>query len=74
MSERIEIHQLAHFVYDLLVAIGSNSVNAHIITDVFVRATPHGVGHHDIYFLPEWLGRFNDKMINLTPNTPFCCY
>ncbi len=68
MTDRIAIDRLTHFVYELLVAIGLNAANARIVTDVFVRATLRGVGHHDIYFLPEWLGRFNDKLVNLTPN------
>src|SRR5262249_5736545 len=55
------------FINDLFRASGLNSADAHIVTDVFVRATLRGVGHHDIYYLPERLAQFSDKQLNPTP-------
>lgn len=58
---------LKKFIFELTVASGMNRTNAEIFTDIYIRATLRGVGHHDVYDLPGRISAFHEKIINPDP-------
>ena len=60
--------QLKAFLPDLLMAAGMSEDNAGVMADVYLRATARGVGHHDLYDLPERIKGLVENRINPNPN------
>lgn len=63
----VQLLTLKKFINKLVCAAGMNQTNAEIFTDVYMRATLRGVGHHDVYNI---IGRVSDiynKTINPNP-------
>lgn len=66
--DKISIKELQSFVSESLLKSGLASVHVEKVTDVFVRATMRGVGHHDINDLPGRLKNLSSNTINPKPN------
>lgn len=68
MTIKIGTDQLESFTLELLQGAGLNPANARTVTNVFMRATLRGVGHHDIYDLPGRLRLVEDGRVKANPN------
>ncbi|NHN34150.1 Ldh family oxidoreductase [Paenibacillus agricola] len=64
---KIKISELEQTIHQLLHAAGLNEDNASIATEVFMRATLRGVGHHDVYDLPGRLEGLSKGKIKANP-------
>jgi 3-dehydro-L-gulonate 2-dehydrogenase len=65
---KIRIQDLAQKMQELLLKAGMNPDNAEKVTDVFMRATYRGVGHHDVADLVNRVRQLQEKSINPNPN------
>lgn len=65
---RVKLSELERVTSQLLHAAGLNDENTGIVTDVFMRATLRGVGHHDIYDLPGRINNLITGKINVNPS------
>lgn len=63
----VQLVDIKKIMYDLLCAVGMNHENAEIFTDVYMRATLRGVGHHDIYDILGRISSFYNKKVNPNP-------
>lgn len=57
--------QIRKFVKEAHVALGMSREHASTVSDVFVRATLRGVGHHDIHDLPGRLKTYKNGDVNV---------
>jgi len=63
----VTIDELAGFIHRLLTGSGIGAADADIVTNVYIRATLRGVGHHDIHDLYKRLTWLADDRINKRP-------
>jgi LDH2 family malate/lactate/ureidoglycolate dehydrogenase len=66
--KKIKISELERVIHQLLQAAGLNEDNAKVATEVFMRATLRGVGHHDVYDLPGRLESLTKGKIRANPS------
>ncbi|TVY07526.1 Ldh family oxidoreductase [Paenibacillus cremeus] len=64
----ISLMELERLTLHLLQAIGLNEENAATVTEVFLRATYRGVGHHDVYELPGRLAGLEAGKVKANPS------
>jgi LDH2 family malate/lactate/ureidoglycolate dehydrogenase len=64
---KVNWEQLSGFIHTLFLAVGMSKTDAEVMTEVYVRATARGVGHHDIYDLPDRIKSLFEKRINPNP-------
>jgi LDH2 family malate/lactate/ureidoglycolate dehydrogenase len=62
---KVALGQLRIFLKDAHMALGMSREHAEKVSDVFMRATLRGVGHHDIYDLPGRLKAFKNGDVNV---------
>lgn len=65
---QIHLNVLERFVEQILAAAGLNEYHSVTVTDVFMRATLRGVGHHDIYDLPGRLEGLLSGKVKANPD------
>lgn len=65
---RVGLKELENYIHSSLRASGVNEEHAGWATEVFIRATLRGVGHHDIYNLPERLRDLKSGTTNANPS------
>ncbi len=63
----VKLEELKIFINRLVSAAGMNPENSEIFTDVYIRSTLRGVGHHDIYDLNGRISSFVKKIMNVNP-------
>lgn len=63
----IQLPRLKTFMAALLRGAGMNEKNAETMTDVMMRATLRGVGHHDVHDLPGRVKSYLSGRINPNP-------
>lgn len=66
--KKIALTEINRLTGQLLQAAGLNEEHANIVTDVFMRATLRGVGHHDIHDFPGRLAGLTQGKINANPH------
>ena len=65
---KIKISELESLISALFEKAGLHKRHCQQITDVFMRTTYRGVGHHDIYSLPGRINNLQKDRINNTPD------
>lgn len=66
--KKIELARLEKYIDSALIASGLNDLYAGQMTEVFMRATLRGVGHHDIYSFASRLKDLRDGKISSYPD------
>ena len=65
---KIKITKLENLIFTLFNKAGLNKKHCQQITDVFMRTTYRGVGHHDVYSLPGRINNLRNDKINNSPD------
>ena len=65
----VGLKKLEGYLFGVFRACGLNAENAAAATDVYMRATLRGVGHHDIYDLPSRIQKL--RSASVVPNPEY---
>lgn len=65
--DNISLKELSRLTRDLLIAAGMGAGQAETVTEIYMRSTLRGVGHHDIYSLPGRVEAMRSGKINPRP-------
>lgn len=65
--KKVQLAKLEQYIEGALSACSVPDADVTVATEVFMRATLRGVGHHDIYDLPSRINGLLDHSINPTP-------
>lgn len=65
---KVELKNLEEYLFHSLCAVGMNEEHAGWTSEIYMRATLRGVGHHDIYDFPGRLRGLINKKLNSTPS------
>jgi len=68
MMMKVTLSQIERITSELLGKAGLNEENVKIVTDIYMRATYHGVGHHDIHNIPGTLRNLTSGKIKSNPS------
>ncbi len=68
MMKEIKIKELEDLIFSILNKAGLKEKYCNWVTEIFMRATYRGVGHHDIYSLPGRIKNINEGRINKNPD------
>jgi L-2-hydroxycarboxylate dehydrogenase (NAD+) len=68
MEQTFSYEQLAQFSKNIFLSIGSNEADAHLATQVLLRADLRGIDSHGIARLSGYVRLWQAKRVNATPN------